>query len=191
MQRVIYRSVYFVQKNSRNNHKCPECISKLQHKPWPAKLYYDIEDDHVLNQRCGGFHTCALLGKKNLMSLLTTVVILLTKFHMILMEMSCWRWKLETCKSHRTTKMMAEIGYGMRILINQLLKRFMSANVLVNPSVNVTIVLWTKGFIEEIQLNMKSFSAVYFAESAKLNDGYTSPCKKPIFFQKTNNTLLQ
>ena len=63
MQRVFYRSVYFVQKNSRNNHKCPECISKLQHKPWPAKLYYNIEDDHVLNQGCGGFHTCALLGK--------------------------------------------------------------------------------------------------------------------------------
>ena len=47
----------------------------------------------------------------------------------------------------------------------------MSANVLVDPSVNVTIVLSTKGFIEEIQLNMKSFSAVYFADSAKLNDG--------------------
>ena len=50
-------------KTSRSNHKCPECRSKLQHKPCPAKLYYNIENDLVLNQRFEGLHTCSEFNK--------------------------------------------------------------------------------------------------------------------------------
>ena len=50
-------------KKSRNNRKCPQCRSKLHHKPCPAKLYYNIQNDYVMNQRNEGLHTCRQFDK--------------------------------------------------------------------------------------------------------------------------------
>ena len=50
-------------QKSRNNRKCSQCRSKLHHKPCPAKLYYNIEDDQVINQRFEGLHTCEQFDK--------------------------------------------------------------------------------------------------------------------------------
>ena len=51
-------------KTSKNNLKCAQCRSKLYHKPCPAKLYSSIKDDHVINQRNEGFHTCEQFDKQ-------------------------------------------------------------------------------------------------------------------------------